>query len=146
MKVVLFCGGLGTRLRDYSEQIPKPLVDVGSQPILLHIMRFYAHFGHKEFILCLGYKGSAIKSYFRNYDECLHNDFVFTKGGHETKLLQHDIADWKITFVDTGQRSNIGERLRRVREFIEPDDMFLATYSASLCDVDLNRSFAVSSC
>jgi len=142
MKVVLFCGGLGTRLRDYSEQIPKPLVDVGSRPILVHLMQFYSHFGHKDFILCLGHKGSAIKKYFRNYDECLYNDFVYTNGGQGVKLLRQDIADWNITFVDTGQRSNIGERLRRVREFVEPDDYFLANYSDALCDVDLNHYIA----
>src|SRR6188472_3555062 len=129
MKVVLFCGGLGTRLRDYSEQIPKPLVEVGSAPILLQMMQYYAHFGHKEFVLCLGHKGMAIKEYFRNYDECLHNDFVFADGGRSVELLKRDMADWRITFVDTGQRSTIGERLRQVRKFVEPDDYFLANYS-----------------
>jgi len=139
MKVVLFCGGLGTRLRDYSEQIPKPLVEVGSQPIMLHMMRYYAHFGHKEFILCLGHKGSAIKSYFRNYDECLHNDFVFTDGGKSVQTLKTDISDWRITFVDTGQRATIGERLRRVRQYVEPDEMFLANYSDALTDLNLTE-------
>jgi len=139
MKVVLFCGGLGTRLRDYSEQIPKPLVEVGSQPIMLHLMRYYAHFGHKEFILCLGHKGSAIKSYFRKYDECLHNDFVFTNGGKTVQPLKSDIADWRITFVDTGQRATIGERLRRVREHLGQDEMFMANYSDALTDLDLNE-------
>jgi len=137
MKVVLFCGGLGTRLRDYSEQIPKPLVEVGSRPILMHLMRYYAHFGHKEFILCLGHKGSAIKNYFRNYDECLYNDFVYSSGGSDIKLLKKDIDDWKITFVDTGERSSIGERLRRVRQYIEPDEMFLANYSDAVTDLNL---------
>ena len=103
MKVVLFCEGLGTRLRDYSDQIPKPLVEIGSRPILWHLMRCYAHYGHTEFILCLGYRGSAIKSYFRTYDECLSNDFVLQRGGREIELLQKDIDSWKITFVDTGQ-------------------------------------------
>ena len=139
MKVVLFCGGQGTRLRDYSEQIPKPLVEVGSRPILLHMMRYYAHFGHKEFILCLGHKGSAIKSYFRNYDECMYNDFVLTQGGRDVQLLKNDIADWRITFVDTGERSSIGERLRRVRHLVEPDEMFLANYSDSLTDLNLGE-------
>src|SRR5881397_282741 len=129
MKVVILCGGKGTRLREETEFRPKPMVPIGPQPILLHIMRYYAHFGHKEFILCLGYKGSAIKNYFRNYDECLHNDFVLTQGGAGVELLKHDIADWRITFVDTGERSTIGERLRRVRPFIEPDEVFLANYS-----------------
>jgi glucose-1-phosphate cytidylyltransferase len=137
MKVVLFCGGLGTRLRDYSDQIPKPLVEIGSRPILWHLMRYYAHFGHTDFILCLGYRGSSIKTYFRNYDECLSNDFVFTKGGRNVELLQRDIENWNITFVDTGQRSNIGERLRRVRKYVEPDDVFLANYSDGLTDLNL---------
>ena len=139
MKVVLFCGGLGTRLRDYSDQIPKPLVEIGARPIIWHLMRYYAHFGHKEFILCLGYKGAAIKSYFRNYDECLSNDFVFTKGGRQIDLLRKDIEDWKITFVDTGMRSNIGERLRQVRSYVEPDEVFLANYTDGLTDLDLGK-------
>jgi glucose-1-phosphate cytidylyltransferase len=142
MKVVLFCGGLGTRLRDYSEQIPKPLVEVGSRPIMLHMMRYYAHFGHKEFILCLGHKGSAIKSYFRNYDECLFNDFTYADGGQKIELLKRDIADWKITFVDTGSRATIGERLRQVRKYVEPDDYFLANYSDALTDLDLGKYVA----
>src|SRR5215831_18523730 len=139
MKEVLFCGGLGTRLRDYSDQIPKPLVEIGSRSILWHVMRYYAHYGFKDFILCLGYRGSSIKSYFRNYDECLSNDFVFSKGGRTIDLLQSDIDSWKITFVDTGQRSNIGERLRQVRKYVEPDDVFLANYSDGLTDLDLGR-------
>src|SRR3954467_9929434 len=139
MKVVLFCGGLGTRLRDYSEQIPKPLVEIGSRPVLWHVMRYYAHFGHKDFILCLGHKGTAIKTFFRGYDECMSNDFVFTKGGKSIELLQKDIDDWNITFVDTGQRSNIGERLRRVRKYVENDDVFLANYSDGLSDLDMNK-------
>lgn len=139
MKVVLFCGGLGTRLRDYSEQIPKPLVEVGSQPIMLHMMRYFASFGHKEFILCLGHKGSAIKSYFRNYDECLHTDFIFSEGGKKVQSLKPDIADWRITFVDTGQRATIGERLRRVREHLGSDEMFLANYADALTDLNLNQ-------
>ena len=136
MKVVLFCGGLGTRLRDYSDQIPKPLVEIGARPVLWHVMRYYAHFGHTEFILCLGYRGSSIKSFFRSYDECLSNDFVFSKGGRNIELLHEDIASWNITFVDTGQRSNIGERLRRVRKYVEMDEMFLANYSDGLTDLD----------
>lgn len=138
MKVVLFCGGLGTRLRDYSDQIPKPLVEVGSRPILWHLMRYYAHFGHKDFILCLGYRGVTIKNYFLNYNECATNDFVLSEGGRKLDLLRKDIEDWKISFVDTGPRSNIGERLRRVRKHLEGEEMFLANYSDGLSDLDLN--------
>jgi glucose-1-phosphate cytidylyltransferase len=138
MKVVLFCGGLGTRLRDYSDSLPKPLVEIGSRPIIWHLMRYYAHYGHKDFILCLGYRGSSIKTYFQNYDECLSNDFVFSQGGKQIELLQKDIDDWNITFVDTGLRSNIGERLRRVRKYVESEEVFLANYSDGLTDLDCN--------
>ena len=102
MKVVIFCGGLGTRLREYSESIPKPMVPVGYRPILWHLMRYYAHFGHKEFILCLGYKADFIKKYFMEYDEAVSNDFVMSQGGKKLDLLGSDIQDWRITFVDTG--------------------------------------------
>src|SRR3954464_7538194 len=111
MKVVLFCGGLGMRLRDYSDRIPKPLVEVGPHPILWHLMKYYAHYGHKDFILCLGHGGHAIKTWFRKFDECLTNDFVLGRGGKETEILRPDFADWRITFVDTGIASNIGQRL-----------------------------------
>jgi glucose-1-phosphate cytidylyltransferase len=136
MKVVLFCGGLGTRLRDYSDQVPKPLVEVGSRPILLHLMRYYAHYGHTEFILCLGYRGEAIKKYFLSYDERLANDFTFSDGGKRVDLFKRDIDNWRITFVDTGPRSSIGERLRRVRKYLEDDEAFLANYSDGLSDLN----------
>ena len=102
MKVVLFCGGQGLRLRDHSELLPKPMVTVGYRPILWHVMRYYAHFGHKEFILCLGYKADVIKDYFLHYEETLSNDFVLSGEDGAVELLQRDIADWRITFVDTG--------------------------------------------
>jgi glucose-1-phosphate cytidylyltransferase len=137
MKVVLFCGGQGTRLRDYSEQIPKPLVDVGHRPIIWHLMKYYAHFGHKEFILCLGHGARAIKEFFLKYDECITNDFVIPGGGKAVELLKKDIDDWRITFADTGLTSNIGERLRQVRHHIGQDEMFLANYADGLSDLDL---------
>jgi len=137
MKVVLFCGGFGTRLRDYSESIPKPMVKLGNRPILWHIMRYYAHFGHKDFILCLGWKADAIKQYFLNYDECISNNFVMSRGGESIKLLNNDIQDWNITFVDTGTKSNIGQRLMQVREYLDDDEMFLANYSDGLTDLHL---------
>jgi len=137
MKVVLFCGGLGTRIRDYSENIPKPLVPIGSRPILLNLMRYYAHFGHKEFILCLGYRSEAIKQYFLEYNEAMSNDFVLTKGGREVELLQRDIDDWTITFVDTGLHSNIGERLLAVKKHVAGEDVFLANYSDGLSDLHM---------
>jgi glucose-1-phosphate cytidylyltransferase len=138
MKVVLFCGGQGMRLREYSEQIPKPMVPIGYRPILWHLMRYYAHYGHKEFILCLGYRADAIKSYFLNYDETLSNDFVMSEGGKEVTILNRDIADWKITFVETGARTNIAGRLVAVREHLMGEEMFLANYADGLCDVPLD--------
>ncbi len=137
MKVVMFCGGLGTRLRDYSESIPKPMVKLGYRPILWHIMKYYAHFGHKEFILCLGWKADAIKDYFLRYEECMSNNFVFSQGGDSIQLLKNDIQDWNITFVDTGTKSTIGQRLIQAREYLGDDDMFLANYSDGLTDLHL---------
>ena len=135
MKVVLFCGGQGTRLRDYSETIPKPMVNVGFRPILWNIMKYYAYHGHTDFILALGYKADVIKSYFVNYNETLSNDFVYSEGGKQIELLNSDIADWKITFVDTGIQSNIGMRLMRLREYLEGEEMFLANYADGLSQI-----------
>jgi glucose-1-phosphate cytidylyltransferase len=137
MKVVIFCGGLGMRLREYSESIPKPMVPVGYRPILWHLMRYYAHFGHREFILCLGYKADCIKKYFLEYDETVSNDFVMSDGGKTVQLLASDIQDWQITFVDTGMSSNIGQRLRLVEHLVADDEMFLANYSDGLSDLPL---------
>jgi glucose-1-phosphate cytidylyltransferase len=139
MKVVLFCGGMGTRIRDYSEKVPKPLVPIGSRPILLNLMRYYAHYGHREFILCLGYRGEAIKEYFLDYNECLSNDFVLSKGGREIQLLRRDIDDWIVTFVDTGLHANIGERLLAVEPHLAGESAFLANYSDGLTDLPLGR-------
>lgn len=139
MKVVLFCGGLGTRLREHSNTIPKPLVNIGYRPIIWHLMRYYAHYGHKDFILCLGYRGDMIKEFFINYNECLSNDFVLTNGARDVELLGSDIQDWRITFVDTGLHANIGQRLRAVRRFVENEELFLANYSDGLSDLPLDR-------
>src|SRR6187551_913847 len=111
MKVVLFCGGLGMRLREYSDSVPKPMVYVGYRPILWHLMRYYAHYGHKDFILALGYRGDMIRDYFLKYNECMSNDFVLSQGGRKVELLGSDIDDWRITFVDTGMHANLGQRL-----------------------------------
>ena len=138
MKVVLFCGGLGTRLREYSETVPKPMVEIGYRPIIWHLMRYYAHFGHKEFILCLGYKGDYIKNYFLNYNECLSNNFTLSNGGKHVELHTTDIEDWKITFVDTGLNLNVGQRLAAVKPYLEGEDVFLANYADGLSDLDLN--------
>jgi glucose-1-phosphate cytidylyltransferase len=139
MKVVLFCGGAGMRLRGYSEDVPKPMVTVGSRPVLWHVMKYYAHFGHKDFILCLGYKASAIKNYFLEYEESVSNDFVFSEGGRKLEFMQRDIDDWKITFVDTGLHTSIADRLRLVEPFLEGEEMFLANYSDGLTDFYLPK-------
>lgn len=136
MKVVLFCGGFGTRMRDYSESIPKPMVNIGYRPILWQVMKYYAHYGHKDFILCLGYKADLIKSYFLNYNEWLSNNFTLSKGGN-IKLFNRDIEDWNITFVDTGLTANIGERFKAVEKYLEGEEVFLANYSDGLTDLHL---------
>lgn len=140
MKVVLFCGGQGTRIRDYSEKIPKPLVTVGGVPILLHIMKYYAAFGHKDFILCLGHKSEAIKRFFLDFDECMSSDFVLDLG--IAKADAHPMLDWRVTFVDTGIDTNIGGRLLRVKEHLEGEEMFLANYADILTDLDLDAMLA----
>ena len=139
MKVVLFCGGLGTRLREYTGEIPKPMVKIGYRPILWHLMKYYAHFGHKDFVLCLGYKADVIKEFFLHYEEWISNDFTLSKGGRELTLENNDIEDWNITFVDTGLHANIGERLVAVRKYVEDEEIFLANYSDGLTDLDLDR-------
>lgn len=139
MKVVLFCGGLGMRLRDYSESIPKPMVNIGYRPILWHVMKYYAYYGHKDFILCLGYKADIIKNYFLNYNEYISNDFTMSKGGESFKLVNSDISDWNITFVDTGMKSDIGKRLLSVKKYLENEEIFLANYSDGLTDFCLTK-------
>src|SRR5712692_6783317 len=137
MKVVLFCGGLGLRMREASELVPKPMVPIGDRPILWHIMKYFAHFGHTRFVLCLGYRGEVIKDYFLNYNEALSNDFVLSDGGQRVELLGHDIRDWEITFVDTGLHASVGERLRAVRSHLEGEEYFLANYGDTLTDAHL---------
>lgn len=142
MKVVLFCGGLGTRLREHSDTIPKPLVNIGLRPVIWHLMRYYAHFGHKDFVLALGYRGDLIREYFLNYSEALSNDFTLSQGGRKVDLHSSDIEDWKITFVDTGLHSNIGQRLLRVRKYVENEPVFLANYADGLSDLPLDELLA----
>jgi glucose-1-phosphate cytidylyltransferase len=138
MKVVLFCGGMGMRMREYSEAVPKPMVPIGYRPILWHVMKYYAHYGHEDFILCLGYKADVIKNYFLNYNECLSNDFVLSGGGKNLELLSSDIHNWRITFVDTGLTSNIGQRLKAVEKHLQNEEVFLANYTDGLSDVNLD--------
>ena len=136
MKVVLFCGGLGLRMGEMTERVPKPMVDVGGRPILWHIMKYYAHYGHRDFVICLGYQSDLIKKYFLNYDEALANDFTLS-GGTSIELAHSDLTDWSISFVDTGLQSNVGERLRRVRKHLEGEEYFLAQYGDTLTDAPL---------
>ncbi len=138
MKVVLFCGGAGMRLRGYFDDIPKPMVCIGTRPILWHLMKYYAHFGHKDFVLCLGYKGDVIKDYFLNYDESKSNDFIWSNGGKKIEFLNRDSDDWRITFVETGANALIGERLKAVEPHVRNEEMFLANYSDGLSDVNVN--------
>jgi glucose-1-phosphate cytidylyltransferase len=137
MKVVLFCGGAGMRLRGYVDDIPKPMVPIGTRPILWHLMKYYAHFGHKDFVLCLGYRGDAIKDYFLRYDESVSNDFVWSRGGKNIEFINRDSDDWTITFVETGAGATIGERLKAVEPYLRDEKMFLANYGDGLSDLYL---------
>ena len=115
------------------------MVPIGYRPILWHVMRYYASFGHKDFILCLGHKADVIKDYFLNYDEAVSNDFVMQGGARNIELLKTDIDDWRITFVDTGIKTNIGGRLRAVKEHLAGESMFLANYADTLTNVSLSK-------
>jgi glucose-1-phosphate cytidylyltransferase len=139
MKVVLFCGGLGVRMGELTQRIPKPMIQVGKRPIVWHIMKYYASWGHKDFILCLGYKSEVIKEFFLTYNEALSNDIVITNGGRDVELLDSDISDWRITLVDTGFDATIAERLVAVRPHLQDDDYFLATYGDGLTDAPLDE-------
>jgi len=139
MKVVLFCGGLGTRLREHSDTIPKPLVNIGYRPIIWHLMRYYAHYGHRDFILCLGYRGDLVRDYFLNYQETMTNDFTLRAKDRHVELHSRDLDDWRITFVDTGLHSNIGQRLLRVKHYLKDEEMFLANYADGLSDLPLDK-------
>lgn len=138
MKVVLFCGGYGMRMRDGMSDLPKPMTPLGDRPLLWHVMRYYAHYGHKEFILCLGFGARHIKDYFLTYRETTSNDFVMRGDSQSVEVLSQDIHDWTITFVDTGRGTSIGERLRRVAGFLGDDEMFLANYADVLTDAPLD--------
>jgi glucose-1-phosphate cytidylyltransferase len=137
VKVVLFCGGLGTRLREHSETIPKPMVSIGYRPLIWHLMKYYASYGHTDFILCLGYRGDIVKQYFLDYDECLSNDFTLSRGGRDIELVSSDIQNWRITFVDTGLHANLGQRLKAVEPYLEGEDVFMANYTDGLTDLPL---------
>jgi glucose-1-phosphate cytidylyltransferase len=135
MKVVLFRSGLGTRIRDCSETIPKPMMPIGRQPILLHIMQYYSHFGHRDFILCLGYKANVIKDHFLNLNPAAYGDCIISEFGKKLEAIGERLPDWKITLVDTGIWRNIGERPRAVRHLLQNEEIFLANCTDGLTDV-----------
>jgi glucose-1-phosphate cytidylyltransferase len=138
MKVVLFCGGLGTRIREYSENIPKPMIPVGHHPILWHVMQYYSEYGHRDFILTLGYKANIIKEFFLTYRPQVFADCVVSGFGANVELLSEPLEDWRVTLIDTGIWRNIGERLWAVRDHVKDEEIFLANYSDGLTDVDLD--------
>jgi len=137
MKVVLFCGGRGIRMRDGVTSGPKPMAMVGERPLLWHVMRYYAHFGHTDFVLCLGYGAAYVKEFFLNYDETRTNDFILENGARDLRLFSTDISNWRITFVDTGLSSSTSERLRRICRFVRDESMFLANYADVLTNAPL---------
>jgi len=140
MKVVILCGGLGTRLREETEYRPKPMVDVGGKPILWHIMKIYAHHGFTDFLLCLGYRGSMIKQYFLDY-ESMVSDFSITLGKHDGRIQYHNSHDEKsftVMLVETGLETLTGGRLKRIQQYI-PDDTFMVTYGDGLADIDVRK-------
>jgi glucose-1-phosphate cytidylyltransferase len=142
VKVVLFCGGLGTRIRDYSENVPKPMVPVGNHPILWHVMQYYSQYGHHDFILCLGYKANVVKNYFLNYKVEESSDCVISDFGAKVEIIGEKPPDWHVTLVDTGIWRNIGERLFAVKHFVNNEELFLANYSDGLSDAPLDDMIA----
>jgi glucose-1-phosphate cytidylyltransferase len=142
VKVVLFCGGLGTRLREHSDTIPKPLVTIGYQPILWYLMKYYAHYGHTDFVVCLGYRGDLIKDFFVDYSPRHAGDFELSRGKIRFQSKATDVPDWNIQFIDTGLHSNIGMRLRAVKPYLEGESVFHANYSDQLSDLPLPEYLA----
>ncbi|MBY0564339.1 MAG: glucose-1-phosphate cytidylyltransferase [Hyphomonadaceae bacterium] len=138
MKVVLFCGGLGTRIRDYSESIPKPMIPVGQQPIMWHIMNYYAEHGHNDFVLCLGHKANIIKDFFVNHRSQMYSDCVVHGDKVEIIGAKNSASDWRVSMIDTGVWRNIGGRLWAVRDHVKNEPIFLANYSDGLTDVNLD--------
>jgi glucose-1-phosphate cytidylyltransferase len=143
MKTVILCGGMGTRIRDASENLPKPLLPIGGKPILWHIMKGYAHHGFKDFVLCLGYKGWLIKEFFLNY-RCMSSDLAVTLGpGGGTEFLgPRNDEDWRVTLADTGEVTMTGGRLAAVRKYLGTDDLVMCTYGDGVADIDIERLVA----
>jgi glucose-1-phosphate cytidylyltransferase len=143
MRTVILCGGMGTRIRDASENLPKPLLPIGGRPILWHIMKGYAHHGFNDFVLCLGYKGWLIKEFFLNY-RCMSSDLAVTLGpGGTTEFLGPRLnEDWRVTLADTGEATMTGGRLAAVRRYLSGEDLVMLTYGDGVADVDINRLVA----
>ena len=143
MKVVILCGGYGTRIRDVADNIPKPMIPVGRFPILWHIMKYYACYGHKDFVLCLGYKSQAIKDFFLNYEAHI-KDFTIDLGGKASVQFhtEHAESDWRVTLAETGLNALTGARIRRAQKYLGDDDSFMLTYGDGVGDVDLDRLLA----
>ena len=139
MKVIILCGGRGTRLREETEYRPKPMVRVGGKPILWHIMKIYAHYGFKDFIICLGYKGNMIKEYFLNY-EAMNNDFTIPLGNYNKIQIHsnHKERDWHVTLVDTGEDVQTGARVKRIEKYID-GDLFMLTYGDGVADINIKE-------
>jgi glucose-1-phosphate cytidylyltransferase len=143
LKVVILCGGLGTRIRDVAEHIPKPMIPIGRYPIVWHIMKYYASYGFKDFVLCLGYKGQVIKEFFLNY-ETNTKDFTVRLGSSSDIRFHtdHDESDWQVTMVDTGLNALTGARVRKIRNYIGDDENFMLTYGDGVGDIDLDKLIA----
>jgi glucose-1-phosphate cytidylyltransferase len=143
MKAVILCGGQGTRIRDASELLPKPMLPIGGKPIVWHIMKSYARHGVREFVLCLGYKGWVVKEFFLNY-RAMTTDVTVTLGRHDALEFhgRHDEEDWKVTLAETGEGTQTGGRVSAVRRYLEGDDLFLLTYGDGVSDVDVGKAIA----
>jgi len=139
MKVVILCGGKGTRLREETEFRPKPMVQIGNRPLLWHIMKIYASYGFKDFVICLGYKGDIIKEYFLNY-EMMNNDFTINLGNREKIQIHndHDENSWQVTLANTGEETQTGARVKKIEKYID-DDMFMLTYGDGLSCINIKE-------
>lgn len=137
IKVVILCGGMGTRLREETEYKPKPLVEIGGKPILWHIMNTYSHYGFKDFVLCLGYKGNLIKKYFLNY-ESMNNDFTIDLATNKVYPQNITPNDWKVTLSDTGETTQTGARIKRIEKYID-NDLFMVTYGDGVANIDIKK-------
>ena len=140
MKVVILCGGFGTRIRDVADDIPKPMIPIGGFPILWHVMKYYAYWGHSQFVLCLGYKGQVVKDFFLNY-EAHTRDFTVRLGAtHSVEYHStHAEADWAVTLADTGLDAMTGARIRQIRKYVEGEDLFLLTYGDGVSDINIKE-------